>query len=97
MYRDSTVTVNGTLYEVPSIIMGRKVKLRFDPHRERPRMVVLCDGVEHGECRVVDTYANTKVVRTYDDTDRFSEIGTAKQPNIAASLTAARFPAGGKA
>jgi len=95
VYRDGTVTVNNTLYEVPSILIGRKVKLRFDPHRDRPRMFVLCDGVDHGECRLVDTYANTKVVRTYDETDRFYDAGSARQPNITASLSAARFTTGG--
>ena len=97
VYKDSTVTVNGTLYEVPSLLIGRKVKLRFDCHRERPCMFVSCDGVDHGECRLVDTYANTKVVRTYDDTDRFYESGPAELPNIVASLQAVRFTAGGDA
>lgn len=97
VHKDSTVTVNGTLYEVPSILIARTVKLRFDPHRERPRMFVLSDGVDYGECREVDTYANTKVVRAHHDRDRFSETGTAEQPNIAASLQAARYLHGGGA
>lgn len=96
VYRDSTVTVNGTLYEVPSILIGRRVKLRFDPHRDRPRMFVSCDGVDHGECRLVDTYANTRVIRTYDAPERFHEAGTADLPNIAASLQATRYTQGGK-
>jgi len=96
VYRDSTITVNGTLYEVPSLLIGRKVKLRFDPHRERPRMFVSCDGVDHGECRLVDTYANTKVIRTYDEPERFQETGPAHEPNIAASLQAARYTQGGQ-
>ena len=60
-------------------------------------MFVICDGVDHGECRLVDTYANTKVVRTYDDTDRFYESGSAELPNIVASLQAVRFTPGGDA
>ena len=95
VYRDSTVTVNNILYEVPSILIGRTVKLRFDPLCERPRMCVSCDGVDHGECRVVDTYANTKVIRTYDEPERFQETGPADLPNITASLSAARFTTGG--
>jgi hypothetical protein len=96
VYRDSTVTVNGTLYEVPSILIGRRVKLRFDPHRDRPRMFVSCDGVDHGECRSVDTYANTRVIRTYDEPERFQETGAVELPNITASLQAARYTQGGK-
>lgn len=96
VYRDSSVTVNGALYEVPSILIGRRVKLRFDAHGVRPRMFVLCDGVDYGECRLVDTYANTKVVWTYDDTDRFSETGKAQLPNTAPSLKAVRLPSAGQ-
>lgn len=91
VHKDSTVTVNGTLYEVPSILIGHIVKLCFDPHRERPRMFVLCEGVAYGECREVDTYANTKIVRAYYDRDDFTEAGTTELPNTAASLQAVRY------
>ena len=94
VHKDSTITVNGTLYEVPSLLIGRTVKLRFDPHRCTPRIFVFHEGVDHGEARVVDTYANTKVSRSHSHHDHLDAQPTALRPNINASLAAVRFNPG---
>lgn len=66
VYRDSTVTLDGVLYEVPSSLIGERVTLRFDPSipAERRRMSIILDGTECGTARIVDSYANTRVRRT---------------------------------
>jgi transposase InsO family protein len=66
VYRDSTVTVDGVLYEVPSSLIGERITLRFDPTipAERRRMIILLDGTDCGIARIVDSYANTRVRRS---------------------------------
>jgi len=95
VHKDSTITVNGTLYEVPSILNGRTVKLRFDPRIPNAPRFVSCDGVEHGQARVVDTYANTKVSRAHRHRDHLEQNAGSEHANITASLQAARFQTGG--
>jgi len=66
VYRDSTVTLDGVLYEVPSTLIGERIVLRYDPFvpHERRRLTILLDSKECGTARKVDTYANTKVRRS---------------------------------
>lgn len=66
VYRDSTVTLDGVLYEVPSTLIGERIVLRYDPFipHERRRLTILLDGKECGTARKVDSYANTKVRRS---------------------------------
>ena len=66
VYRDSTVTLDGVLYEVPSSLIGKKITLRYDPSvaPARRRLTILLDGVVCGNARVVDSYANARVRRT---------------------------------
>lgn len=66
VYRDSTVTLDGVLYEVPSSLIGKKISLRYDPSvaPARRRLTVLLDGTVCGIARVVDSYANARVRRT---------------------------------
>ncbi len=65
VYDDSTVTLDGVLYEVPSPLMRERVKLLYDPGVPplRRRLVVVHDGRECAVARVVDSYANTRVRR----------------------------------
>lgn len=95
VHKDSTITVNGTLYEVPSILNRCTVKLRFDPRIPNAPLYVSCDGTEHGTARLVDTYANTKVSRSHSDRDHLEQTAETELPHVAASLTATRFHAGG--
>ena len=66
VYRDSTVTLDGVLYEVPSSLIGERVTLRYDPSipAERRGLNIILDGSECGTARIVDSYANTRVRRS---------------------------------
>lgn len=66
VYRDSTFTLHGVLYEVPSSLIGERITLRYDPSipAERRRLTVLLDRAECGTARIVDSCANTTVRRT---------------------------------
>jgi len=97
VHRDSTITIDGTLYEVPSILIGKKVKCRFDPQCTVRRVHVTHDGKDFGECRVVNTYANTKVARNDINRDTIEDVSAASHPNVLAGLCASRsFSGGGK-
>jgi transposase InsO family protein len=65
VYDDSTVTLDGVLYEVPSTLIRERVKLLYDPSVPplRRRLLIVHDGQERGVARVVDSYANTRVRR----------------------------------
>ena len=63
VYKDSTLTLDGTLYEVSSCLIGKRVKIFYDPMMPVKRLEVLYEGKSHGEARIVDSYANTKVKR----------------------------------
>ena len=62
--KDRTVSLDGRLYEVDAVLVGRTVVLRHDPAAPpgRPLQVVL-DGKPAGEATVLDAYANTAVRR----------------------------------
>ena len=66
VHKDSTVTLDGALFEVPSDLIGERIALRYDPHRppERRRLQIIRGGECIGEARLVDSYANAKVRRT---------------------------------
>jgi len=63
VYKDSTLTLDGTLYEVSSCLIGKRVKIFYDPTMPVKRLEVLYEGKSHGQARIVDSYANTKVKR----------------------------------
>src|SRR4030042_203164 len=65
VYKDSTVTLDGVLFEVPSLLIGQRVSLLYDPAVApvRRRLVVVQDGRECAIPRLVDSYANTRVRR----------------------------------
>lgn len=65
VYKDSTFTFGGTLFEAPSILAGKSINILFDPHPPVTRVLVCHGGKEYGEARIVDTYANTRVKRNY--------------------------------
>jgi putative transposase len=60
---DGTVSVDGIHYEVPSILIGSKVKIRTDPHANVPVVKVFHNGKEYGTARRVDEYANARSKR----------------------------------
>lgn len=66
---DGTVSVGGIHYEVPSILIGSKVKLRRNLHADVPAMSVYRDGIAYGKARRVDVYANARSKRLMDQDD----------------------------
>jgi len=66
VHKDSTVTLDGALFEVPSDLIGERISLRYDPHRppQHRRLQILRGRKCIGEARLVDSYANTQVKRT---------------------------------
>jgi putative transposase len=65
VYKDSTFTLRGTLFETPSILSGKRINILFDPHPPITRVLLTFGGKEYGYAKVVDTYANSKVKRGY--------------------------------
>jgi hypothetical protein len=63
VYKDCSFTLYGVLYEVPSVLRNKKIKLRFNPFLPVKRLEILYDKKSYGEARLVDTYANTRVKR----------------------------------
>jgi transposase InsO family protein len=63
VYKDSTLTLAGTLYEVCPSLIGKRVKLFYDPTMPVKRLQVMYEGKSYGEARIVDAYANTRVRR----------------------------------
>jgi putative transposase len=63
VYRDSTFTLDGVLYEAPSVLAGEKIRLSYDPLPQRRRVYIECNGKEYGEARPVDSFANAHVRR----------------------------------
>jgi|TARA_Y100000310_G_scaffold338380_1_gene427867 transposase InsO family protein len=76
VYRDSTFTIDGLLYEVSSSLIGERVTVRYDPRvpPERRRLSVLLGQIDCGTARIVDSYANTKVRRSDLNKDISAEI-----------------------
>ena len=88
VFKDSTVTLHGTLYEVPSILIGKRVTLRYNPFGRIHRMVVSCDGKDYGEAKPVDGYANTKVSRNDDRSGAVEDRSRSTADNVSATLAA---------
>ncbi len=65
VYKDSIVSVNGTAFEVPPVLIGRRVTIIYNPGSAM-KITVTYDGKNYGEARPVDLYANTKVKRGSD-------------------------------
>jgi len=93
VYKDSTVTLDGVLYEVPSLLIGQRVSLLYDPAVPplRRRLVVVQDGRECAIARLVDSYANTRVRRGDLQKD---PVSTDVQDSVAASAESSPLDAG---
>ncbi len=63
VYEDSIVSVYGHAFEVPSILIGKRVKIMFDPNPPVTKILVEYDGKDYGDAKIVDLYANTKIKR----------------------------------
>ena len=65
VYKDSTITLDGVLFEVPSSLIGERINLYYNPHLapQRRRLLINHKGSCLGEARMVDSYANAHVRR----------------------------------
>lgn len=101
VHRDSTITLDGVLFEVPSTLIGERVVLRYDPMHpaRRRRLFVYLDGQFIAEARLVDSYANAKVRRGDLQLEQTAEVNQDTQQDSAgaddggptnASLSASR-------
>ena len=92
-HRDSTTTLDGVLFELPSTLIGERVVLRYDPvlPPSNRRLFVHHGGRHVGEARLVDSYANARVRRAdlrldpAGDDDNDAAGATAPRPGMANS------------
>lgn len=65
VHKDSTITIDGALFEVPSTLIGERIIVCYNPHLspERRRPQILHNSENLGEARLVDSYANARVRR----------------------------------
>lgn len=66
VYGDSVVTIKGKAFEVPFILIGKRVQISFDPVDDLMRIFISYDGKDYGEARLLDIYANAKIKRNHD-------------------------------
>lgn len=57
---DATISLDGIRYEVPSVLIGRKIKVRFNPLSDVLVIRVFYDGKEYGHARQIDAYGNAR-------------------------------------
>jgi len=88
VHRDSTLTVDGVLFEVASTLIGERVTLRYDPRLDphRRRLFVFHAGQLVAEARLVDSYANAKVRRGEIQLEQTDELD--QDTDATAALTA---------
>ena len=98
VHKDSTFTLAGVLYEVDSTLIGEHIHLRYDASLPpmRRRVMVVLDGKPHGDARIVDTYANTRVRRAFNSDQLVVEEQPSQSPQqpstpLRASLAASRL------
>ncbi len=66
---DATVSLGSVLYEVPSVLCKRRVKLRFNPLDDLPLVKVWFEGKDYGTAKRVDAQANARSKRILDSDD----------------------------
>lgn len=66
VYEDSIISLRGRAFEVPSILIGKRVDISYDPAGDLNRIFLSYDKKNYGEARPVDIYANANVKRNHD-------------------------------
>jgi len=66
---DATVSLEGTQYEVPSVLIKEKVTLLTNPQAQVPSVRIVFDGKDYGTARRVDEYANARSRRMMADSE----------------------------
>lgn len=93
VYNDATITIANTLYEVPPVLIGKQVRLTYNPHQPVPQLYVSQNGISYGEARLVDSYANTRVKRDITKTAAVEGETHTSTSHISAGLAASRLQA----
>lgn len=75
VYTDCTFTLDGILYEAPSVLKGKNIKVRYNPFLPARKLELIYEKRCYGEAQVVDTYANARVkrIRSNDQDSGVSE------------------------
>lgn len=98
VYGDCTFTLEGILYEAPSVLKGKNIKVRYNPFLPTKKLELIYEKRSYGEAKAVDTYANAKVKRIRSN-DRDSGVSEQQQQpgrppvNTSPSPTRAAFSA----
>ena len=96
VYKDSTFTLRSILFEAPSILIGKKIKIFYNPNPPINRASLYHDGKFYGETTPVDTYANTKVRRGFKSNSYsagFTVVSTKNEKSHEATSTSASLSA----
>jgi hypothetical protein len=86
--------MNNKLYEVPPILCGKKVTLRYNPQQTTAKVLAWFDGKDYGACREVDSYANTRVKRSKSTKGGVQDNSITQAGHIQAGLVASSFRTG---
>jgi transposase InsO family protein len=62
IYKDNTFSLDGELYEVPVLLEEKNIKIRYNPETRTPVRVYRGETYLT-DAKVVDTYANARIVR----------------------------------
>lgn len=87
VYKDSTFTLHGTLFEAPAILSGKSINVYYNPHPPVTRVLVSHAGKEYGEARTVDSYANAKVKRGYNSSNTIDVDNSSSQLPVNLKVT----------
>ena len=92
IYGDCTFTLEGVLYEVPGVLKGKNITVRFNPFQAVRTLELIFEKRCYGQGRVVDTYANTRVKRICNNNpdSGISHRDTAGRPPAHPSATPTR-------
>jgi hypothetical protein len=94
IYKDSTFSFHGKLYEVPSTLIGKTITVKHDIFQPNKPLNVNLDGQYICDARLLDAYANTKVSRNIQSKDHIivdnQENPKIEKPQINHSLAAAK-------
>ncbi|MEA1910689.1 MAG: DDE-type integrase/transposase/recombinase [Spirochaetota bacterium] len=74
VYKDSIVSVEGIAFEVPSVLIGERVTIIYDPRPPLNRITVKYNRKDYGEAKPVDLYANTRIKRNKNFTGEIESI-----------------------
>lgn len=79
VYGDSVISLNGIAFEVPAILIGKRIQVSYTPTGDLTRVFLFCDGKDYGEARPIDIYANSKIKRNHDFSGEIESSNTGDQ------------------